>query len=130
MSVIEQGAELYNKIRDAYLEAALVCSTLKTKDEKNEFKSAFGRSPKDILKALERFPEVFLIENDPDLFEILGAIALSKVKDDDTADDLWRKFLDNKSFEDLRDAIKLLATPRAPKVCKCNHPNNARCGEK
>jgi hypothetical protein len=128
---LAQGEALYNQIRDAYIEAAAVCLTLKTKDEKNEFKTAFGRSPKDILKALERFPEVFLIENDPDLFEILAAIALSKVKDDDTADGLWRKFQDSKSFEDLRDAIKELATPRAPKVCKgCGHPNGYRCNEK
>jgi hypothetical protein len=130
MDSIEHGAKLYNQIRDAYIEAAAVCLTLDTKDKRDEFKTAFGRSPKDIVKAVHRFPEVFLIENDPDLFSILGAIALSKVKDDDTADELWRKFQDNKSFEDLRDAIKELATPRAPKVCKCNHPNNARCNEK
>ena len=125
---LEQGARLYNAIRDAYLEAAAVCIDLATPEDRAEFKTAFGRNPKDILKAVARFPEAFLIENDPDLWDILAAIHLSRVKSDDDATELWIHYKDEKSFDDLREAVKELCAPRARKPCGCGHPNNAKCG--
>ena len=131
MSDQDIGEKLYNQVRDAYLEAAHFVAVTTDKEALAEFRVKFGRNPKHIGIALERHPEVFDPVADPPLFDILAALHLAaKVKDEHVDMGLWMDYLDNKSFDDLRENAKALNTkPRKPKVCRCNHPNNAECGK-
>ena len=112
------GEQLRQEMTDTWLKSALACFELADdKDAMNEFRAAFGRNPKHIIKAVERFPNIFHADNHPDLFDILAAILLSKVKDDIEAEKMYSDFGKNKDYDLLKDCIKeYSAENRAPRA--------------
>ena len=104
---IAVGEKLYRKMVDAWLEAALVSFQLDgDKEATKEFRAAFGRNPKQIIKAVERFPSTFSPDTSPDLFEILAAIHLSRVKSDEDAAVFFDTFKTHKDYDKLKAAVK------------------------
>ena len=112
------GEQLRQEMTDTWLKSALACFELADdKDAMNEFRAAFGRNPKHIIKAVERFPNIFHADNHPDLFDILATILLSKVKYDIDAVKMYADFCDNKDYDLLKDCIKEYAAEnRAPRA--------------
>ena len=85
-------------------------------EAQGEFRVAFGRDPKKIVRAVTLFPEIFDAQRDPNLYDIIAAIHVaSKIKDDDQATQLYSDYLDYKSYDTLRDIIKTAnARPAKP----------------
>ena len=112
------GEQLRQEMTDTWLKSALACFELADdKDAMNEFRAAFGRNPKHIIKAVERFPNIFHADNHPDLFDILAAILLSKVKDDIEAEKMYSDFGKNQDYDLLKACIKEYAADnRAPRA--------------
>ena len=114
----EVGLKLYRQMRDTMLQAASECYQNIEDDEwHDEFKVYFGRNPKHIVKAMERFPEIFDPSKEPDLWDILAAIHLSRVKEDEIAAQLFGEYKSEMDFDALREKVKELK-PSAPRASK------------
>ena len=125
------GEQLRQEMTDTWLKAALACFELADdKDAMNEFRAAFGRNPKHIIKAVERFPNIFHADNHPDLFDILATILLSKVKDDIEAEQMYDGYCKNKDYDFLKDVVKEYAAEnRAPRAKRKDADKCERCAE-
>ncbi len=101
------GTRLHQKMTDAWLETAIICFEMADdKEALKEFRVAFGRNPKHIIQAVERFPEIFDPDANPDLWDILAAIHLSKVKDDIQARSFWDLYQRSHSYDKMKEAVK------------------------
>lgn len=115
---IATGERLRRKMVDAWLEVALACFELADdKEALKEFRAAFGRNPKHIIKAVERFPEVWHSETSADLYDLLATIQLSKVALDGDAQLLYRDFQTHKDYDLLKESVKVVTQhARKPKA--------------
>ncbi|OGC90210.1 MAG: hypothetical protein A2W25_15510 [candidate division Zixibacteria bacterium RBG_16_53_22] len=119
---IAVGEKLYRKMVDAWLEAALVSFQLDgDKEATKEFRVAFGRDPKQIIRAVERFPSTFSPDTSPDLFAILAAIHLSRVESDEDAAILFDTFKMHKDYDRLKMAVKASVPHRERKTAVDAH---------